>query len=191
MFELKPLPFDPKAFEPIISERTMHHHYGKHHKGYVDKLNAALSDLGIQCADLQKILRDYKDNKTVWNNAAQHFNHTFYWKSITPGGKACEGRILKLIEAEFGGLSNFEQKFGAYCKQIFGSGWCWLTFDNVKLHIEQTGNADLPVHKPLLVVDVWEHAYYLDYQQNRADYVDAIVKCLDWDMAEKRLTGGV
>lgn len=192
VFQIAPLPWSENALEPIISAKTIHHHYHKHHKGYVDKLNAALLKEDILTKDknaneLDHILKTYKDKPAIWNNAAQHFNHQFYWESLNPGKIVCSGKIAQLIEKQYGSLEEFYELFHTKAIQLFGSGWCWLSWDQNQLFIEQTFNAELPKHSPLLVLDVWEHAYYLDYQERRADHIKALLNYLDWSRAEHRL----
>lgn len=171
MFKQKPLPFAINALEPIISANTIEHHYHGHHKNYVDKLNQLLPDTHLGLTD---VLLKYTDNPKIWNNAAQHHHHEFFWESLTD-------KPTQVIP-------EFNRKvFAESCLTLFGSGWVWWTHDGMQYHIEQTNNADFPRFKPLLVVDVWEHAYYLDYQQHRAKYIDKVIELLNWDMARHRL----
>ncbi len=193
---LPPLPYAAEALAPVLSANTLGFHYGKHHKGYVDTLNTLLKD----AADLAKLPLDQLVQKTagdaakstVFNNAAQIWNHTFYWNSMKPkGGGAPTGKMLELVNASFGDYAKFKEAFAAAGKTQFGSGWVWLVSEGGKLTLEKTANADTPMargKKCLLTCDVWEHAYYLDYQNRRVDYVNAYLDGLaNWDFAQKNL----
>jgi len=192
---LPPLPYAENALEPHISARTVSFHHGKHHKAYVDNANRLvagtdLAKLGLE--DLCKASAGKKETAAVFNNAAQVFNHNFYWKSMKPGGGGKPaGRLAGAIERDFGGLDKLLAEFSEAAKTQFGSGWAWLVSDGSKLGVVKTGNADTPlVHglKPILTIDVWEHAYYLDYQNRRADYVKAWIESLaNWDFAAANL----
>jgi Fe-Mn family superoxide dismutase len=194
-FELAPLPYKEDALEPHISAKTMGFHYGKHHKGYVEKLNKAVE--GKKLAEMkldQLIVEAAKDPAmvAVFNAAAQTWNHTFYWNSMkAKGGGEPAGKLADRIKADLGGVDGFKKQFAEAANGQFGSGWAWLVVEDGKLKIVKSGNADTPVAhggKPLLVIDVWEHAYYLDYQNKRADYVTAFVEHLvNWDFAAANL----
>lgn len=193
---LPPLPYERKALEPYISERTLHFHYDKHHKGYVDKLNELGKEKGLPNVPLEEIIKiSAKDPnlKIVFNNAAQVWNHTFYWSSMTPkGGGQPKGPLLDLIIKNFGSYDNFKKQFIEAGTKLFGSGWVWLVMDKDNtLKIVPTRDADLPLihdQKALLTCDVWEHAYYLDYQNRRKDYVTLFLDHLvNWDFANKNL----
>jgi Fe-Mn family superoxide dismutase len=194
-FQLPPLPYSDDALAPHITPKTMGFHYGKHHNAYVVNLNNLVK--GTELASLtleQVILKVAKDDtkKGVFNNAAQVWNHTFYWNSMKPkGGGAPKGKLAKLIDASFGSLDAFKEQFKKAAAGQFGSGWAWLVVQGDKLAITTTGNADLPlVHgqKALLTCDVWEHAYYLDFQNRRPDYLTAFCDSLvNWEFAEKNL----
>ncbi|MDE2029893.1 MAG: superoxide dismutase, partial [Alphaproteobacteria bacterium] len=170
-------------------------HYGKHHKAYVDNLNK-LSD-GTEYAtmplvDVIKATAGKADKSGIFNNAAQIWNHTFFWESMKPGaGGKPSGKIAAMIDSDLGGYDKFKADFAQAAMTQFGSGWAWLVAENGKLAIRKTGNAETPVSgaaTPLLTIDVWEHAYYLDYQNRRADFVNAVIdKLLDWDRANERL----
>jgi len=191
------LPYKADALEPYISEKTIRFHYGKHHAGYVKKLNGMIkgttyADMTIE-AIIQKIYGS-ADETGIFNNAAQVFNHTFYWKSMKPGGGGePNGIIAEKIKADFGSFYAFKKAFAAAALSQFGSGWAWLVKDGEALKIIKTANADTPIAQgliPLLTVDVWEHAYYLDYQNRRADYVDTYLEHLvNWEFAEVNLAG--
>jgi Fe-Mn family superoxide dismutase len=188
---LPPLPYPENALAPVISANTMSFHYGKHHKGYVDNLNKLIAGTDLANAPLEKIITTtagVADKQGIFNNAAQVWNHTFYWKSLKPnGGGKPSGELARKIDGTFGNYDNFKKELATAATTQFGSGWAWLVVDNGALKVVKTANADLPlVHgqKPLLTIDVWEHAYYLDYQNRRADYVNAVIdKLLNWDFA--------
>ncbi len=193
--ELPALPYEQNALAPVISANTLSFHYGKHHKTYVETLNKLI--VGTEFADmpLEKIIKATdgdSDHAAIFNNAAQVWNHTFYWHSLKPKGGGEPPAALKiLIDASFGGVDTFKKELSAAAVGQFGSGWAWLVQDGDKLKILKTGNAQTPLSKgpkPLLTVDVWEHAYYLDYQNRRVDYVNALLdKLLNWDFAVENL----
>jgi superoxide dismutase, Fe-Mn family len=190
---LQSLPYQDNALEPVISANTISFHYGKHHRGYVDKLNDLVE--GTQFADmtLEEIIvaTSGKPSKTataIFNNAAQTWNHTFYWSSLkSKGGGEPPAELKQKIEAAFGTLDGCKKELADAAMAQFGSGWVWLVLDGTTLKVVKTGNADLPLTngmKPLLTIDVWEHAYYLDYQNRRADYTQAVLdKLLNWEFA--------
>lgn len=192
---LPTLPYADNALEPIITARTIGFHYGKHHKGYVDKLNKIVK--GTECADLplEKIITStagQPENAAIFNNAAQIWNHNFYWKSMRPkGGGEPPAALKQKIEASFGSVDACKKELATAAMAQFGSGWSWLVLDGDKLEVVKTGNADVPLtsgKKPLLTIDVWEHAYYLDYQNRRADYVNAVLdKLINWEFAAENL----
>ena len=192
---LPPLPYADNALAPVISAKTIGFHYGKHHRGYVDNLNKLI--VGTEFADmpLEKIITatSGKANKTaIFNNAAQTWNHTFYWRSLMPKGGGKPPSVLKQkIEASFGTLEACKKELATTAMAQFGSGWAWLVQNGDKLNVVKTGNAEVPISadmKPLLTIDVWEHAYYLDYQNRRADYVNAVLdKLMNWDFAAENL----
>jgi len=188
------LPYDYDALEPYVSEKTLKFHYDKHHKGYVDKLNKLI--VGTEYADLsleELISRARGEAKIdILNNAQQAWNHAFLWESMAASGEMSpDGRIKELIEHSFGDVATFKERFRTAALTLFGSGWVWLVQDGDELRILPTGNADSPVGThltPLLVLDVWEHAYYLDYQNERARYVDAFLnKLINWKFAASNL----
>lgn len=192
---LPELPFKKNALVPHVSERTIDFHYGKHHNAYVEKANALVKGTDLEGKDLETIIASTaKDvSKTgIFNNAAQVWNHTFYWNCLKPGGGgAPTGAIAEKINSDLGGYDRFVEQFKEAGATQFGSGWAWLTMKEGKLEIMKTPNADTPlVHgvKPLLTVDVWEHAYYLDYQNRRPDYLKAFVEHLiNWDFVNSLL----
>jgi Fe-Mn family superoxide dismutase len=192
---LPPLPYAQNALEPVISARTLSFHYGKHHAGYVRKLNAAIQGTDLAKKPLEAIVKAVAGKPAqagVFNNAAQVFNHTFYWKSMKPGGGGKPaGKVAAAIDKAFGSYDAFAKAFAGAAGTQFGSGWAWLVADGGKLAVVKTGNADTPIahgKKPILTIDVWEHAYYLDYQNRRADYVKAwMEKLVNWDFAAANL----
>lgn len=196
-YTLPELPYEQNALEPHISANTLSFHYGKHHQAYVDNLNKMVEGSDLEGKTLDDVIVAVAGDSSkagIFNNAAQVWNHTFYWHSMKPnGGGLPSGEIAKKIEADFGSYDNFKEEFKKAATTQFGSGWAWLVLEGDKLKITKTGNADLPVvhgQKPLLTIDVWEHAYYLDYQNKRPAYVDTFLdKLVNWDFAEKNLKG--
>ncbi|HRW67875.1 MAG TPA: superoxide dismutase [Candidatus Competibacter sp.] len=193
-FKLPPLPYAENALEPVISARTIGFHYGKHHQGYVNNLNKLVTGTPLADQPLEAVVKATAnpDQTAIFNNAAQVWNHTFYWNSLKPkGGGKPTGALAEMIDKSFGGFEQFKAEFAKAATSQFGSGWAWLVKDGDKLAVVKTGNADNPlVHgqKPLLTVDVWEHAYYLDYQNRRAEYVTAVLDGLiNWDFAAQNL----
>lgn len=194
---LPPLPFEKNALEPYISSQTLEYHYGKHHNTYVVNTNNLTKESELENISLEDIImRSVNDSTKIalFNNAAQVWNHTFYWNSLKPnGGGLPNGAVGQKISADFGSYENFVNLFKEAALAQFGSGWAWLVIDNGKLTIIKTTNADTPIAhgiKPILCIDVWEHAYYLDYKNGRADYTDAVIKnLLNWDFANENLAG--
>lgn len=192
---LPPLPYDQKALEPYITGNTLSFHYGKHHKAYVDKTNELVANTPLAGASLEDIIKEAsKDSskQVLFNNAAQVWNHTFYWNSMKPGGGGDpKGDLAKKISADFGSYDDFKKAFKEAGTTQFGSGWAWLVLDGAKLKVIKTPNADLPMahnQKALLTMDVWEHAYYLDYQNRRPDYITTFLdKLVNWDFVAKNL----
>jgi len=189
------LPYADNSLEPVISANTISFHYGKHHKAYVDNLNKLIAGTEFEGMPLEKIIMaasDKADKTAIFNNAAQTWNHTFYWNSLKPnGGGRPSGAMLQKIEASFESFDACKKELAAAAMAQFGSGWVWLVIDGDKLKVVKTGNAGVPLTagmRPLLTIDVWEHAYYLDYQNRRADYVTAVLeKLMNWDFAAKNL----
>jgi Fe-Mn family superoxide dismutase len=185
---LPALPYPENALEPVISAKTIGFHYGKHHKGYVDNLNRLVAGTEYADSSLEKIIAETAgraDRTAIFNNAAQSWNHAFYWKSMSPkGGGEPPAALRGRLEASFGGVESFKKELAAAALSQFGSGWAWLVLDGPKLTVVKTANADTPLAsgmKPLLTLDVWEHAYYLDYQNRRGEYVNAVLdKLVNW-----------
>jgi Fe-Mn family superoxide dismutase len=194
VFELPPLPYAANALEPHISANTLGFHHGKHHNAYVTNLNNLLKDSPLAGKSLEDVIQAVAGDAGkagIFNNAAQVWNHTFYWNSMKPGGGTPSGKLAEKIAADFGSFDKFKEEFKAAAVGQFGSGWAWLVEEKGKLKVTKTANADLPlVHgqKALLTCDVWEHAYYLDYQNRRPDYVQTFLdKLANWDFAAKNL----
>ena len=193
--ELPPLPFAGSALAPVISATTLGHHHGKHHQAYIDGLNKLVAGTDFADMSLQEIITatvGQADQAKIYNNAAQSWNHGFYWQSLKPGGGGQPPASIKpLIEASFDSVDACKAALAAAATARFASGWVWLVLAGGKLKVEHTANADLPAtqgRKPLLAIDVWEHAYYLDYQERRADHVKAVLdKLLNWDFAADNL----
>jgi Fe-Mn family superoxide dismutase len=191
MLELAPLPYAKNALAPFISENTLNYHYDKHHMGYLNNLNKLIAGTDFATATLEKIITEShakSDKVGMFNNAAQVWNHTFYWNSMKPnGGGKPSGALQKKINETWGDFDAFATAFKEAGVTQFGSGWAWLVLKDGALSIMKTGNADLPmVHGAvaLLTCDVWEHAYYLDYQNRRVDYIGEFLSSLvNWDFA--------
>lgn len=196
LFELPPLKFAFNALEPAIDARTMEIHHDKHHATYVNNLNKALESAPeYYTQPLEKTLREINKvpesiRTAVRNNGGGHANHSLFWEVLTPGGKKSpDGTLLKDIEQTFGSFDSFVEKFAAAATTRFGSGWAWLSLDQEKkLVVYSTANQDSPLsdgHNPLLALDVWEHAYYLNYQNRRADYIKAFWSVVNWSYVEQ------
>jgi len=195
-FELPPLPFANDALEPYISARTLEFHHGKHHAAYVTNLNNLTKDTPLASQSLEAVIKaaaaDLPAKQGIFNNAAQVWNHTFFWNCLKKGGGGKpSGKVLARIESDLGGFDKFKDDFKNAAITQFGSGWAWLVEANGKLAIAKTANADLPLahgQKALFTVDVWEHAYYLDYQNRRPDFVQAVLDHLaNWDFVAANL----
>jgi Fe-Mn family superoxide dismutase len=192
-FTLPNLPYARDALAPHISAETLDFHHGKHHKAYVDKANELVKGTDLESADLETAIRAaWKDKNTaLFNNAAQIWNHTFYWNSMSPkGGGRPSGKLAEAIDRDFGSFEKFAEAFKTAGAGQFGSGWAWLVVKDAKLEIRKTPNAETPITEagvtPLLTMDVWEHAYYLDFQNRRPDYMGAFLEHLvNWDFAAK------
>lgn len=192
---LPALPYEQSALQPVISANTLSFHYGKHHKGYVDTLNKLIAGTEFADMPLEKIVKatsGKSDHTAIFNNAAQAWNHTFYWHSLAPkGGGEPPAALKSLIDSSFGSVDACKKEWTAAAVGQFGSGWAWLVLDGDKLKIVKTANANTPLTqpaKPLLTIDVWEHAYYLDYQNRRADHVNAVLdKLVNWEFAQQNL----
>jgi len=188
--ELPALPYARNALAPHISSETLDFHYGKHHQAYVDNLNKMIPGTEFADSDLETIIR--KSQGGMFNNAAQIWNHTFYWNSLSPnGGGEPKGKLAEGIVKAFGSFATFKEEFTKVAIGTFGSGWAWLVQrTDGSLAIVSTSNAATPItgtDKPLLTCDVWEHAYYIDYRNARAKYVEAFWNLVNWDFAAKRL----
>ncbi len=187
------LPYPENALEPIISAKTVSVHYGKHHKGYLDNLNKLISGTEFADMTLELIIQKTSgqtDKAAIFNNAAQTWNHTFYWRSMNPnGGGEPPKSLLEKIESSFGSFDECKKQIVSAATTLFGSGWVWLVVDGKVLKVVKTSNAEVPFvsgMKPLLTMDVWEHAYYLDYQNRRADFIAATLdKLINWNFAVK------
>jgi Fe-Mn family superoxide dismutase len=196
MFTLMALPYADNALAPVISPNTISFHYGKHHKTYVDNLNNLVKGTDLEGKALEAVVMataGKADKAPLFNNSAQIWNHDFYWKSLKPnGGGVPTGKVADKINESFGSFEEFKKQLSATTVSQFGSGWGWLVADAAgKLKVVKTGNAEVPMTqglKPLLTIDVWEHAYYLDHQNRRADYVNAVIdKLLNWEFAAANL----
>jgi len=196
MIKLPELPFTQDALVPYISSKTVDFHYGKHHNAYVVNTNKLLENHALKDKTLEEIIKSTAGDSSqagLFNNAAQVWNHTFYWNSIKPkGGGQPTGKIAEKINKDLGGYDKFVEAFQAAGVGQFGSGWAWLVVNkNGKLEVVKTANADTPMAhglKPVLTVDVWEHAYYLDYQNRRPDYVKSIIEnLLNWDFVNTNI----
>ncbi len=199
MFTLPDLPYAKNALEPHISENTLNYHYDKHHAGYVAKLNTALEDhphllsMSIDSLLLSHETAPKELQAAILNNGGQHYNHSMYWESMSgQGGGDPVGALLEAIEESFGSFDNFKGDFAAAGASQFGSGWAWLSYDNTtgKLVIDKTLNADTPLLKaktPLMTMDVWEHAYYLDYQNARPQYINNFWEVVNWAGVSEKL----
>jgi superoxide dismutase, Fe-Mn family len=193
-FELKPLPFDPADLEPLMSRRTLEFHYGKHHAGYVKKLNELTKGTPFADMTLEAIIQSTagkNEQKQIFNNAAQVWNHDFFWQCLKPsGGVQPKGPFAEALKREFGDVNQFVDKFAKAAVAQFGSGYAWLVLDKGKLKIVTTHDAEQPMQanqQALLTCDVWEHAYYLDYQNEREKFVRTVVeKLVNWPLVGSR-----
>lgn len=194
-FELPPLPYAKNALEPHMSAKTLEFHYGKHHQAYVTTLNKLLKDSPLAKGSLESVIEaTAKDESkaTIFNNAAQVWNHTFFWNCMKPnGGSQPSGTVAQRLEQRFGAFGTFQEKFKEAATTEFGSGWAWLVLDGDQLKITKTANAMTPLAQgqtALLACDVWEHAYYLDYQNRRPDFVQAFLdKLVNWEFVASNL----
>ncbi|PKO31288.1 MAG: superoxide dismutase [Fe] [Betaproteobacteria bacterium HGW-Betaproteobacteria-7] len=192
---LPPLPYPDNALDPVISARTIGFHYGKHHQAYVDNLNKLVAGTPMADMTLEQVIKTSSgvaDKVGVFNNAAQVWNHTFYWNGMRPkGGGQPSGELAARIEKDFGGYDAMRKELFTAASTQFGSGWAWLVDDAGKLKVVKTGNAENPLTrgmKPLFTIDVWEHAYYLDHQNKRADYINAVLdKLVNWNFVAANL----
>jgi len=193
-FDLIDLPFPSDALEPAVSARTLSFHHGKHHKTYVDKTNAAIEGTDLADLSLEEIVaRARGKDQGLFNNSAQTWNHGFYWYSLTGEETAPSGDLAKKIDEAFGSLEELKKKLATSGAGHFASGWVWLAEKGGKLSIEESHDADTLADgdkNPLLVIDLWEHAYYLDHQNARPAYLDAVIARLNWDFAAENLARG-
>ena len=192
---LTPLPYDLAALEPHISSQTLKLHHGAHHKGYVDTTNKAVAGTDLADAELNKIVEAAKNDSKLFNPASQAWNHGFYWNSLTPDGGQPGGTLSEAITRDFGSLDALKTRLQEAAVSHFASGWAWLIADGDKLAVVTTHDANSPFSEaqgnPLLTIDVWEHAYYLDVQNKRAEYVKAVIdNCLNWNFAEENYARG-
>jgi superoxide dismutase, Fe-Mn family len=188
-FELPKLPYQPDALMPYISEETLDFHHGKHHQAYVNNLNGLIQGTDFEAADLKTIVE--KSEGALFNNGAQVWNHTFYFETFSKEGRRePAGVVADAIEGSFGSFGDFKERFGKAAATLFGSGWTWLVRkEDGSLEIIQESNAGNPIRrgmKPILTIDVWEHAYYVDYRNRRPDYIKSFWEILDWDIIEGR-----
>ncbi len=186
--QLPPLPYEKNALAPVISAETLEFHYGKHHQTYVDNLNKLIVGTEFENLTLEEIVK--KSSGGIFNNSAQIWNHTFYWNSLSPkGGGEPTGALAQAINQSFGSFKSFQEKFNQVTVGTFGSGWGWLVKKaDGTLEVVSTSNAGCPLteqKKPLLTCDVWEHAYYIDYRNARAKYVESFWKLVNWEFAAK------
>lgn len=194
-YELPALPYDYTALEPYISKSTLEFHHDKHHAAYVNNYNAAVKDTELDSQSLETVIKAIAGDPSkagMFNNAAQAWNHTFYWHSMKPGGGGLPtGSLASKIETDFGSFDEFVNAFKTAGATQFGSGWAWLVLDHGTLKVTKTANADNPLtagQVPLLTMDVWEHAYYLDYQNKRPDYISTFLNSLvNWEFASQNL----
>tara|TARA_Y100001978_G_scaffold193450_1_gene199549 strand:+ start:145 stop:750 length:606 start_codon:yes stop_codon:yes gene_type:complete len=193
-FELPTLPYAYDALEPHIDARTMEIHHGKHHAGYTSKLNAAIEGTEMDGKDIEALLADYSDNGAVRNNGGGYYNHTLFWSIMSPnGGGTPTGDLAAAIDADLGGWDAFKQSFANAAATRFGSGWAWVCVKDGKLQVCSSANQDNPLMPgvgcggtPIMGLDVWEHAYYLNYQNRRPDYIAAFFNVIDWDAVAQR-----
>ena len=194
-YELPPLPYDYTALEPAISKSTLEFHHDKHHAAYVNKYNDAVKGTEFDKKSIEEVIKEIAGNQEkqgLFNNAAQAWNHTFYWQCMKPnGGGSPSGELAKKIDADLGSYEKFIEAFKSAGATQFGSGWAWLVLDNGTLKVTKTLNADNPLTSgqiPLLTMDVWEHAYYLDYQNKRPAYIDDFLgKLVNWDFVAQNM----
>lgn len=184
MFQLRKLPFTQEEISDFLSVKTFEYHYGKHHQTYINNLNNLLPSSEFKDSDLLEII--LKSNGGLFNNAAQVFNHDFFWDCMTPKTQEMSAELSEAIKKDFGSIEKFKEEFMTKATTLFGSGWCWLVLSGDKLEILQTSNAQTPMTEgkiPLLVVDVWEHAYYIDYKNARPNYLEKFWSFTNWEFA--------
>jgi len=191
-YELPPLPYPKEALEPHMSRETLEYHHGKHHKAYVDKLNELVKGTPFENAALEDVVR--RSEGKIFNNAAQVWNHTFFWNCMSPkGGGKPSGKLAQAIDSSFGSFEDFKKKFSTEAVDVFGTGWAWLVKrDDGSLAIAPMEDADTPLKsggRALLTLDVWEHAYYIDYRNRRPDFIAAFWNIVNWDFAARNHAG--
>lgn len=189
--QLPPLPYSKTALMPFISEETLTYHHDGHHRAYVEKLNELIQDTKFQTMPLEEIVRH--SNGNIFNNAAQHWNHSFFWKCLTPNSLGVPGgKVAEVIQRKWGDFEKFKTAFSEKAVANFGSGWTWLVLDKKgKLDILNTSNADNPLclnKMPLLAIDVWEHAYYIDYRNSRPNFINAFWSLVNWEFVNSNLS---
>jgi Fe-Mn family superoxide dismutase len=198
-FELPALPYAKDALEPHIDAKTMEIHHGKHHNGYVTKLNGAVEGTDMEGKSLEELLKNNSDNNAVRNNGGGHYNHSLFWSVMSPnGGGQPSGALADAINAAYGSFDKFKEEFSNAAATRFGSGWAWLcVHSGGKVEVCSSPNQDNPIMPnvgcggtPILGLDVWEHAYYLNYQNRRPDYIDAFFNVINWDEVSKRYEAG-
>jgi len=198
-FELPALPYAKDALEPHIDAKTMEIHHGKHHSGYVTKLNGAVEGTDMEGKSLEELLKNNSDNNAVRNNGGGHYNHSLFWTVMSPdGGGEPSGALADAINAAYGSFDKFKEEFSNAAATRFGSGWAWLcVHSGGKVEVCSSANQDNPIMPkvgcggtPILGLDVWEHAYYLNYQNRRPDYIDAFFNVINWDEVSKRYEAG-
>jgi Fe-Mn family superoxide dismutase len=193
-FQQPPLPFADTALSPVISPQTIAFHYGKHHAGYFTQVNQLVAGTPFAELPLDQVVVQSAGlaDQRLFNNAAQAVNHSFYWETLRPGGGTPQGALAAAIERDFGDVTRFKDAYVTHATGLFGSGWSWLVADGDRLAFLDAGNAGTPLtqgKRPLAVVDIWEHAYYLDYQNRRVDHVRAVVdRLINWDVVRDRMT---
>ena len=195
-FELPKLPYEANALEPVISQKTIEFHYGKHHQAYVDNLNKLVAGTPMENQSLEEVIgQSWAEKKTpIFNNSGQVWNHTFFWHSMKPhGGGQPSGLVADKIKQAFGDYEGFKKAFAEAGATQFGSGWAWLVLNNGKLEVRKTANAETPLTEkgvtPILTMDVWEHAYYLDFQNARPKYIETFLgELVNWDFANANLS---
>lgn len=190
--EMPKLPYQEDSLQPVISKETIEYHYGKHLQAYVNNINTLIAGTEFEDKNLEEIIKTAPEGG-IFNNAGQVLNHTLYFLQFTPEQKQTEpsGKLKEAIEKTFGSFEDFKKEFSATALGLFGSGWAWLSEDNEgKLYITKEANASIPLRegrKPLLCFDVWEHAYYIDYRNKRADYINGLWRIIDWKVIENRM----
>lgn len=192
IYALPPLPYADDALEPLMSKETIDYHYGRHTKAYIDKLNSLIKDTQYEDMTLEEIIMT--STGATFNNAAQVWNHIFFFNSLTPEENSMPDKLKHAVIRDFGSIDNFEKALMDAATALFGSGWIWLAEDkDGKLHViseQNAGNPFIDGLKPLMNIDVWEHAYYIDYRNRRADFVKNVLELIDWDIVEERMVSG-